>query len=75
MSTFGSFIFYRTIKRLSAISICVKVALIPSIFIIVIAEQSKEGCYDFDRSPAIISLGLLIYRLNWRRLAFNETRP
>jgi hypothetical protein len=41
--------------------ICVKVARSdPSIFIIVIAEQSKEGCYDFDRAPAIISLGLLI---------------
>jgi hypothetical protein len=32
--------------------ICVKVARSgPSTFIIVIAEQSKEGCYDLDGSP------------------------
>ena len=45
----------------------------PSIFITVIAEQSKEGCYDFDRSPSYHIAGApYFYRLNWRRLALDS---
>jgi hypothetical protein len=46
-------LYFTELSKDWALLICVKVARSdPSIFIIVIAEQSKEGCYDFDQSPS-----------------------